>query len=52
MLIFGERYLRGVLVRYSLHCHSHGYYWHSVTIGLAPLRRSRIPLALDVSSVT
>ena len=28
------------------------YYEHSVTIGLAPLRRSRIPLALDVSSVT
>ena len=32
--------------------HSHDYYWHSVTIGLSPLRQSRIPLALDVSSVT
>src|SRR3954464_830483 len=28
------------------------YYGHSVAIGLAPRRRSRIPLALDVSSVT
>src|SRR3954447_23905606 len=28
------------------------YYGHSVAIGLAPRRPSRIPLALDVSSVT
>ena len=28
------------------------YYGHSVAIGLAPRRRSRIPLASDVSSVT
>jgi hypothetical protein len=32
--------------------YSHDYYWHSVTLGLSPLRQSRIPLALDVSSVT
>ncbi len=28
------------------------YYGHSVTMGLAPVRPSRIPHALDVSSVT
>jgi hypothetical protein len=30
--------------------YSHDYYGHSVTLGLAPLRRSRIPSQMNVQS--